>query len=308
MGHAGRMRLDPTASGMPATLQCGRAFVGAAFQGGRPISGAARCRSLSAVAAKILRGTQGAAEFESSARRVGDGMTIPLESGQTWEADPEGNFVGSGGMNRRVWLRDTNAHGIRAIFKSPPSSEPEAIYSIGMERVVFNLAEALRIPVPAVHLEPFGGVSGCVMSRVSDNARTFQQSEGKVMLDGIDDEAQWPLYATFDIWIANYDRDRRNLMLEPVPPETLPQRAIRCRTWLIDNGASGLWWPRKFDTNLTVEVDRVTVGDGSLTDEANERLREVMPARYRKSLTMLDTEDREQFLDSIRGVVRSRRP
>src|SRR4051794_6742274 len=99
---------------------------------------------------------------------------MSVASGHTWETDPEGNRLASGGRTRRTWVRSSD-RSVRAIVKQHPSLVSWEVYSIGMERVAYVLGDSLGLAVPTVWLEDVGGTPSAVVEHIP-NTRTWQQA------------------------------------------------------------------------------------------------------------------------------------
>lgn len=144
------------------------------------------------------------------------------------------------------------------------------IYGLGMERVASELGALIDIPIPGVWLEDVEGKPAAVVQRVP-RALAWSLANPDVR-PKIENREVWPRSLVFDVWIANYDRVARNLLIEPVPPGTEFAAADRFRLWLIDHGLAGLLWTTKFDLRVgSHEVGAISVGDGDML-ERFERL------------------------------------
>jgi hypothetical protein len=193
---------------------------------------------------------------------------------------------------------------VQAIFKyALDHSDRTAMYSLGFERIAYRLGEVLGLPVPDTHLETFERRHGVVqvLRPNRDWSCPWQRASQMAMFAAIENRDLWPLCVAFDLWIANVDRNHRNLVFEPVPPEKKPMLAASCVMWLPDHGHAGLYPPGKFGG--PTDVAQVAFdGAGRMTDAAEGRLRDVMPPEYRASFTQLGAADARAALDQIRAV------
>jgi hypothetical protein len=210
------------------------------------------------------------------------------------------------GIAGKQWVRSRGDSRVAALVKW--AHAPGAEYSIGMERLAYQLGTAIGLPVPITYLEDYEGKAASVQLRVK-HPKQFDQAQASPLLwNGIEDRESWPLGVAFDLWVANLDRRAPNILIEPIPPEKLAQVATAGRTWFIDNGLGGLWYPQKVDPSLgnqIVSVDRLTmrqVKGGAITADASDRLRGRMPIEYRRSFSDRDPAHRRAFLDQIGAI------
>lgn len=194
---------------------------------------------------------------------------------------------------------------MRVLFKRPDPAGAEAgeIYSMGMERVAYALGEELGLPLPVVHLEEYEGHWGS-LQRFVPNSRSWMQAPGCPMLmNQMVNEDQLPECFVFDAWLANTDRVSRNILAQADPPTKPPKSAQRCRTWLIDNGCTGLWFPSKFDRSLTGQpVEQVHLRDGMIRDDVRRSVLGAMPPRYRRACRALSPDRKDEILGHVRAV------
>jgi hypothetical protein len=235
-------------------------------------------------------------------------MPEPLRSGRTWvRAAPDGQTEITDGANLSWWVCDEDDQTVVGRFKTiPPEYDDVAIYAMGMERVAYVLGARLGLPIPPTYLEEVEGHIGCVtMKAGGPNSLRYSWAMGRAPMMGNDviNSCLWPVAVAFDVLIANVDRSADNIILDPVPPETRPGAAYRSTSWLIDHEKSGLWWPRKIDPTVGLDVEALEINDGSMTAEGDGYFRgALMPAEYKASFADLDAEDREPHLNAIRQL------
>jgi hypothetical protein len=207
----------------------------------------------------------------------------PLVSGRTWELVPNGEPVHDPHRSELRRLRDSDDHAYTVLFKTPAAdAPPDEMYAIGMDRVAYSLGALLELPMPAVFLESFDGNDGALLETVLNEVSWFRFEKANFANDGLVNLAVLPRCVVFDIWIANIDRRRKNMLMQPVPQGTPHDEARRWKLWLIDHGSCALWPPGKFG----LEVDR-PAADIDLTkfkSEVETIIVEAMPRSYRQTL------------------------
>src|ERR1043165_4796709 len=89
----------------------------------------------------------------------------PVLSGRAWKrADPQPTLPRS--VNETILVFDENEPDMRAFFKRPVVGSPwGSPYSIGVERVYYELARLLEVPVCDTYLEQVEGHSGLISIR-----------------------------------------------------------------------------------------------------------------------------------------------
>ena len=231
-------------------------------------------------------------------------MAAPVVSGRSWEQLEGQHPLEGPGITPKLWLRDGDQRSVQAIFKyALDEADRNAMYALGIERVVYRLGDFLGLPVPDTHLETSDGRRGViqVLRPNREWSCPWQRAAQMAMFATIDNRDLWPVCVAFDLWIANVDRHHRNLVFEPVPADKKPMLAASCLTWLPDHGHAGLHPPGKFGG--PADVAQVTFDAcGRMTHAANARLRDQMPAEYRESFTQLSAADARAALDQIRAV------
>ncbi len=233
-------------------------------------------------------------------------MRVPLCSGLIWEEDPDPNEFSHDG---RSLIRDVRAQSdpsIRMLAKCPTPEHADEIYSIGMERVAYSLAELLELPVLPTHLEEVDGRLSSLHRRVVP-ALSWKQLSKRTnlkMATNVVNEETWAASAMFDVWIANVDRRPVNLLFEPVPAGVEPDQATGSHCWLIDHGHCGLFPGEKFRQGAadTEFPDLATCATGQIWDKAEEVIARLMPEAYRRALTNLQGSPRKNLLDAIRSI------
>src|SRR5437868_4213385 len=152
---------------------------------------------------------------------VGAGMDpvlVPLESGRTWvKAAAQLTVPGS---NRVILIEDLDEPSVRAFFKWPNSKKIHScIYSLGLERVYYELAHPFELPICETYLETFGGQAGVVSIRAPGAKAwaTVKQDIVDARASFIDRDI-WPLVITLDVLLGNYDRHGENIFVQWDPP------------------------------------------------------------------------------------------
>ena len=189
-----------------------------------------------------------------------------VQSGYTWEADPEPDRLGGPGRTRPVDVRAVEDHAIRGKLKMSPDPSTREVYSIGMERVALTLGRMLGLPIPDTL------VRDC---RWTPRMRRQARAERTQLGDGRgwhpDDARRRSKRRHLPPWLR-----LRYLDGEPRPRGAKPRgrapsfgvrhaNALSSRIWLIDHGATGLWFPSHFDQALNGlnDTELVDVGDGA---------------------------------------------
>lgn len=170
---------------------------------------------------------------------------------------------------------------------------------MGIERVAFALGFELGLPIPETYLERVNGHDGSLQLRIPDVRPWTMVDATPMLMHKVVNEDILPLGVVFDIWMANPDRVPRNLVQQPLPEGVRTAIASSSKTWLVDHGLCGLWFPSKFGAST---VGSVTVGDGSMTADVEAGARRVMPQRYRKAFTDLTADKRRIYLDRVAAV------
>lgn len=239
-------------------------------------------------------------------RRHDAPVPVPLKSERKWIADPAGNVHAHNGRTVTSEMKtDGGGSLIRAVVKRPRPEYPVEIYSVGMERVAYVLADKLGLPVPETWLDDVAGHASSVQRRIIP-ALTWRQLGAAPMMDSnIQNSEVWPLAALFDVWTGNPDRRDVNVVFEPVPSGANPGRAQGSRMWLIDHGQCGLWPANKFGVGAREPDDipgEATEVAAELDPAAERAIYEQMPKPYRSTLYLTEGAQRAQLLDRIRSV------
>jgi hypothetical protein len=232
-------------------------------------------------------------------------LTEPLQSGLTWERDPDVPGLASNGRSLLRWLRSVEQPVRRVLFKTPDPKRsdvhPNELYCCGMERVTYRFGEMLGLPVPEVWLERVDREDGCLCRHIVDGRDLPNCGKAIVMLGNIENDAR-ALGVAFDLWLANVDRRAANLMFEPMPPGTRAVAAQSSKMWLIDNGCGGLFPPRKFGApDAKAPPESVDVGSGDMHDDWERLARVQMPPIY-KNAFLSDVDAQQQAVDRVRGI------
>jgi hypothetical protein len=232
-------------------------------------------------------------------------MPVPLQSNVTWVEDPAGNVLAHPGRTVCRSMIAEGDPGLRVIAKRRPANvDPVEIYSIGIERVAYVLADGLGLPTPAVHLEEVDGYASSVQTRILKSRSLRQLGGAPAMAGEIRNRDIWPLAAMFDVWTANTDRREVNLLFETYPPGCEPASSKGCVCWLIDHGQCGLWPADKFPGRRGEQVpdDPAQIQGTGLRREGEVAIAERMDPEYRMSLKHTQGHARTRLLDQIRGV------
>jgi hypothetical protein len=233
-------------------------------------------------------------------------MRVPLCSGLAWEDDPDPNEFSHNGRSLMRDVRAESDPSIRMVAKCPTAEHSDEIYSIGMERVAYTLAELLDLPVLPTHLEEVDGRLSSLHRRVVP-ALSWKQLSKRTdlrMATNVVNNGKWAAAAMFDVWIANVDRRPVNLLFEPVPTGVEPGQATGSHCWLIDHGHCGLFPGEKFieGAGNTEFPDLAVCATGRIWDKAEEVIPLLMPAAYRRALSDLEKAPRTKLLDAIRSI------
>ena len=194
-------------------------------------------------------------------------MPVPLVSRRRWEELPGNREVVDPARSRLRWLRDGDDHTHLGLFKRPPQDAAlREMYSVALDRVGYVLGDALGLPVVPVHLETFEDEPGAVVLELRNHCSwsTFLREGRRGRLINMDVIG---LCVAFDIWLANYDRAKKNVLLQPEPPELAWDSEPDYRLVLIDYGQTCLWPPAKMNLGEDDVPGAAEVGDGSTIRE-----------------------------------------
>jgi hypothetical protein len=228
-----------------------------------------------------------------------------VQSGYTWELDPDPNVLATGRTDQ-IWIRSDDL-AVQALAKQRAAGSPQReVYSLGMEWVGYKLGTQLGLPIPEVWLETFNGEPAAISRRVP-NVKMWHHAAAAapMLMANITNADLLPLAVAFDIFIANVDRVPRNVLIEPLPEGRRAAVAASSRFWLIDYGLAGLWFPSKFDLTLADPnlLERVVVRSaGRMMPDAEKLLRDQMPDAFKRPFSELTAEAREDVLDPIRAI------
>lgn len=202
-------------------------------------------------------------------------------------------------------MKTTNAPLVRVVVKRPKPEYPAEMYSLGMERVAYVLADRLALPVPETWLDVVAGYASSVQRRIFPTRSWKQLGSAPMMQSNVENRDVWPLATLFDVWMANLDRRDVNFVFEPLPSGAEPGKARGSRMWLVDHGFCGLWPANKFGVEARKPEDIPTSAadvPAHLDPVAEKAIFEHMPKEYRGPLYLADEEVREQLLDRIRTI------
>jgi hypothetical protein len=228
-------------------------------------------------------------------------VPVPLVSGREWEDLPGNREVIDPARSRLRWLRDRDDHAYLTMFKRPPAEAAlREIYSIALDRVGYVLGESLDLPVVPVHLESVAGEPGALVLDLR-NQCSWLQFEKERKQGRLANTEIIPLCVAFDIWLANYDRAKKNILLQPQPPELAWESCPNYRLVLIDYGQAGLWPVAKMGLEkdevpeaAQVRLDGKTVREALIVDR--------MPGAYWSAYRGLVAADREAINARIRAI------
>lgn len=231
-----------------------------------------------------------------------------MTSGRTWERVPnQYQPTMPSSVNETTYVWDANEHSVRGFFKCPkPRSEHGSPYSIGIERVYYELAHELGVPVCDTYLEEFRGQRGLISMRapgakswdalsqdIIDSAATFVDAD------------KWPLALALDVLLGNTDRHEQNIYVQWNPPGYPPRRGEQCATWFIDFGHCGLWPPRKFNAGFGPNEILRVAADADLLAEETNRYRNRLPSELRRSFPPRGSVERGDVVRAVRQTAQN---
>lgn len=227
---------------------------------------------------------------------------LPLESGRQWAQIQQ---VAPDATNRGYWVQDPADPRVRAYFKylNPMKPLVSGMYSLGVERVAYSLAEDIAIPVPETYLEELQGEHGVVVLRAPGSL--WYTVEGDLVDRSLTfaDRDMWTLYMAFDVLLGNFDRHSRNIFVEWDPPtRRKPVEGEQCVLHLIDFGWAGLWPPYKFGANLRAADLEQLDPRADVLDEYVTAMRNNMPPGYRTQFAFRGTEERTEVVEILSGI------
>jgi hypothetical protein len=231
-----------------------------------------------------------------------------MTSGRTWEQVPHQyqlTLPNSVNETTYVWDRDDNS--VRAFFKCPRAGSDECSpYSIGIERVYYELAVGLEVPVCATYLESFARRRGLISIR-APGAKSWRAVDQDIIDSRATfvDRDKWPLAVVLDVLLGNPDRHEDNIFVQWDPPGHPPRQGEQCATWLIDFGHCGLWPPRKFDPSFA-PGDVLRISDtAELTTAETNKYRNRLPRLIRDSFPPRGTAERAQAVEAVRQIAQN---
>jgi hypothetical protein len=175
----------------------------------------------------------------------------PVMSGRKWErVDPQPAILQR--TNNLLLIRDKADHSVVAYFKWPRGgSKHSSAYSIGIDRVGYELAALLSLPVPATYLEEVEGQHGLVSMRAPRSQPWRALDEGLLRKVTFMNRECWPIVLGLDVLLGNTDRNADSILVQLEEGQRQVRSGQQCVTRFIDYGHSALWPPWKFELNRT---------------------------------------------------------
>jgi hypothetical protein len=229
-------------------------------------------------------------------------LAIPLTSGRPWERIANADVPTATNKGYQVW--DADDHDVRGYFKYPDLSKPNksSLYSLGIERVAFVLAQKLDLPVAEIYLEDVGGETGIVSTKVPGNLWSAID-EDQFNHVTLADSDRYTLYLAFDVLVANHDRHDGNIFVEwNAPLRRRPVEGEQCALWLIDYGWSGLWPVYKFGKNLGAADLENMSPSADLEREFVQAIFYNTPVQIRQRVALRGSDERREALEILRGI------
>ena len=228
-------------------------------------------------------------------------MPVPVNSGRTWEPLPSSEPIRDVARSDFLHLRDADHPDYIVLFKRPGDDAPPGErYAIGMDRVAYVLGEALGLPVAPVHLESFAGNPGAMLQNIVNGVSWYWFEKLQLTSEELVNASHVPTFVAFDVWLANIDRTKKNLWLQPVPPSTVHTEARRWKLWLIDHGHCALWPPGKF--SLTKEAPAADVELSRYQGRVESIIVNEMPGGYKSQWVDAGRAIKERALTSIGAI------
>lgn len=226
----------------------------------------------------------------------------PVISGRKWErVDPQPVILQR--TNNLCLVRDPDEPGVIAYFKWPKSgSKHSSAYSIGVDRVGYELASLLSLPVPAAYLEEFEGNHGLVSVRVPRAQAWSAVSETVLRRANFTNREDWPVLLALDVLLGHPDRNPDNILLQVEEKDRQGATHHECTTTFIDYGHSVLWPPWKFESSRTAADLLKTDANEPLTVAVKEEFRGVLPRQIRTSFPLRDTDERARVVETVRRI------
>jgi hypothetical protein len=227
----------------------------------------------------------------------------PVTSGRSWErVDPQPVILQR--TNNLCLVRDRAEPDVVAYFKWPKAgSLHSSAYSIGVERVGYELASLLSLPVPATYLEEFEGNDGVVSIQVPGAQAWGAVSENLLRGATFTNRDRWAILLGLDVLLGHPDRNPDNILLQIEREESGRGEArYACTTSFIDYGHSALWPPWKFEPNRTAADLLKTGADEPLTTVCKAEFRGVLPRQVRAAFPLRNTDDRAPIVETLRQI------
>jgi hypothetical protein len=226
----------------------------------------------------------------------------PVVSGREWErVDPQPAILQR--TNNLCLVRDRTEPTVLAYFKWPKAgSQHSSAYSIGVDRVGYELASLLSLPVPATYLEEFEGNHGLVSIRVPHAQAWSAVSESLLRRATFTNRDVWPTLLALDVLLGNTDRNQDSILLQIEETERDGQTHHQCTTTFIDYGHSALWPPWKFQAGRRGADLLQTDPGADLRTEVKAEFRGVLPQRLRTAFPLHGTGERARVVETVRQI------
>jgi hypothetical protein len=118
------------------------------------------------------------------------------------------------------------------------------MYSFGIERVAYVLANKLNLPVPDVHLDEMDGSPG-VASIALPGPQWASLDAATLDRTTIENRTELPLCLAFDVLIGNPDRQGGNILLDYGSASPSVAETTSARISFMEFGLAGQWPPAK---------------------------------------------------------------
>jgi hypothetical protein len=226
----------------------------------------------------------------------------PVVSGRDWErVDPQP--VLQTRTNNLCLVRDRAEPSVVAYFKWPKKgSKHSSPYSIGVDRVGYELAALLSLPVPATYLEEFEGNHGLVSIRVPRAQAWSAVAESTIRRATFTSRDAWPTLLALDVLLGNPDRNPDSILLQIEETERDGATHCECASTFIDYGHSALWPPWKFEASRTGADLLKADADAALRTDVKAEFRGILPQRLRTSFPLHGTPQRAWVVETVRQI------
>lgn len=226
----------------------------------------------------------------------------PVTSGRQWErVDPQPVTLQR--TNNLCLIQDRADPSVVAYFKWPKKgSQHSSPYSIGVDRVGYELAALLSLPVPATYLEEFETHHGLVSIEVPGAQAWRAVSDSVLRHATFTNRDVWPPLLALDVLLGYSDRNEDNILLQVTRRDDEEETRYEGAATFIDYGHAALWPPWKFEPSRTAADLLKADANASLTTACRADYRGVLPRKLRTAFPLRGTDARARVVETVRQI------